>query len=154
MIQNRVVPCTGHGSAIRLCRKRERSWSDKSDFSSCFSVVENEGFSVPKTPGDILYILERLESLLFYSNRNNTGNRIKRQITRKLPVNSTDHMIRLKHELSPEWNLAPHTTHTAHTLGSFKMQRCRGIPPSMFLTRPKTYEKTKKTRIFFIFRIF
>ena len=55
---------------------------------------------MPKTPGDILYILERLESLLFYSNRNNTGNRIKRQITRKLPVNSTDHMIRLKHELS------------------------------------------------------
>ena len=31
-------------------------------------------------------------------------------------------------------------------LGSFKIQRYAGIPPLMFLTRPKTYEKLVRTR--------
>ena len=31
-------------------------------------------------------------------------------------------------------------------LGSFKIQRYTGIPPLMFLTRPKTYEKLVRTR--------
>ena len=39
-------------------------------------------------------------------------------------------------------------------VGSFKMQRCRGIPPYRFLTRPKTYEKTDKTRKNSIFGFF
>ena len=30
---------------------------------------------------------------------------------------------------------------TLRPLGSFKMQRCRGIPPYKFSTRLKTYEK-------------
>ena len=63
---------------------------------------------MPKTPGDILYILERLEGLLFYSNRNNTRNGIKHQIVNKTEgLNSTehiiqDHIIQLQHELSLE----------------------------------------------------
>ena len=32
------------------------------------------------------------------------------------------------------------------TLGSFKISQCRGIPPYMFLTRSKTYEKLVETR--------
>ena len=34
----------------------------------------------------------------------------------------------------------------ACTLGSFKISQLPGIPPYMFLTRPKTYEKTVGTR--------
>ena len=38
------------------------------------------------------------------------------------------------------------------TIGSFKMQRYRGIPRLMFLTRLKTYEKYVETRKNIFFR--
>ena len=52
-----ILACSGHGSAIRLCQKRGSRWSDYVDFSNCRSIFE----SIPKTPGDIFYILDEIE---------------------------------------------------------------------------------------------